>query len=368
MKREIQNVFIMKKVPFFIRSMWKIYSPDHTIILGGTMNYKSFRTVFLVLSFLIGISVSFAQSDINQDKRTKIFNDIYSSIKTKFCKNSEHIIVKVYIDDFTCSNCNGEKEFALNRFLKDYLIEKFQYTGNCVKLVSQEDPERDFTIRGAIFDRSYLNHDYPITVSISVKGSSRNVVFFGERYNFTADNFNQKEYDRYKNRHTKTGSTKADKSMIVIRAVSHGDSYKEEDKYFLRTIYGFGWIEEQVFKKDTGVSGYYPANQKIEINGKKFVLNSKKEFFHGNLNPGVYEITAKFNETYWDAYNRQQNIRKERNKRFKIAVDANDNLEVNIYFIYDGKISDIQVQAFRKKEVEIGRQIQEIKEVIEVYY
>ncbi len=144
----------------------------------------------------------------------------------------------------------------------------------------------------------------------------------------------------------KIGST-----FLTIITENIGSTYKEKDKYFIhRERHWLGFVDEYIYKYDTGHSGYYPMQQMCFINGVQRRINKDGEFYKGHIMPGAYEIVTSFTEGKWDAYNHRQLSGAKHTKRFYINISKNDNIELMIFYIYNGLDSGIEVKAARKKE------------------
>jgi hypothetical protein len=156
-------------------------------------------------------------------------------------------------------------------------------------------------------------------------------------------------------------------SLLTIKGISIGSNFKEQDKYLLyREKYFTGAVDEYLIKYNTGYSGFYPMEQQCVINGKKYKLDEEKNFFKGTILPGSIEIKTSFTEGIWDAYNREQKSGNKHDKRFYLKINPNDDIEVAIFFIYNGKQSDIQVKAIRKQEIVNQGSIETGYETIEI--
>lgn len=159
-------------------------------------------------------------------------------------------------------------------------------------------------------------------------------------------------------------------ASITVKADYIGKTYKEEDRYFLNTRYDvYGRVVERwVSKYDTGYSGYYPVDMKVEFSGRTYTPDHNYVFFEGNILPGRWTFIASFRGGKWDNIARRQYaVEGEYKKKFMVNVNEGDRLRVDVAFGYSGSIQEIIVRVSRVKTVYQHGSVQEALEVIEVF-
>jgi len=189
--------------------------------------------------------------------------------------------------------------------------------------------------------------------------------FLGDIENFSKiNNINEiLEFDRRQ-------PEQPENAFVTVKAEFLGTTFKEKDRYFVNTRYNvYGDIVERwVSKYDTGYSGYYPVDMKVDFGGKEYVPDHNYIMFEGPVSPGRFSFIASFRGGRWDNITRQQSaITGEYQKRFMVDIKEGDRLRIDIAYGFSGSEQAIIVKVSRVKTVYREGKMHEQLEIIEVF-
>jgi hypothetical protein len=104
-----------------------------------------------------------------------------------------------------------------------------------------------------------------------------------------------------------------------------------------------------------GKSGWYPAKQRLFINGVECKLN-QDIFYEGTIKPGKLELYTSFREGFYDSKTDSQEIGKRHIRRFEYDIKRGEDIKVEIVNTYTGDLEtvDIQFNLYKTKEMTNG--------------
>lgn len=293
------------------------------------------------------------------DRRSEIGYELLQIITDIYYNYPNHRTIGVHIKKVSS---NFKDEPALGNYIYDFVRQYFEQASQCI-VVPLNDSALDCIIEMHIINNLAENSKDPIDILSNILEPTNNTIIFSKKHHFNLNNLNYLEYrSSYVDK-----VDKIETSFLKVKAINIGSSYKEEDKYYINTVYGYWGLEETVWKKDTGFSSMYPAEQECKINGKKFNMNYDKIFYNDKILPGSVEVIASFRPGMWDAYRKNQHIGDKYQKKFYVILEENDNITVDIIFIYNDDKPDIKVKAYQIKQIKRGINIETINEIIEVF-
>lgn len=257
---------------------------------------------------------------------------------------------------------------SLLRYFRAGIEEKLE-NANQISLKKDTSSGLDAKIEIDIF----LQQPDMISVSLGILDAKTSLRIHAEQQQFTLgdiekfaeiNNINEiKGLDRDQPREVQN-------AFITIKAEYLGDTYKEDDRYFTRTTRdAYGRIVQRwVTKYDTGYSGYYPLDAKVEFGGKEYVPDHNYIMFEGHISPGRLSFIASFRGGKWDNIARQQSaITGKYQKRFMVDVKEGDRLRIDIAYGFNGDDKGIIVGVSRVRTFYREGRIQEQLELIQVF-
>lgn len=292
-----------------------------------------------------------------KDAIEEIAFKLKSFIANKYYDFDKKRIISVFLKRVSS---NYYEEPLFSGYIYDCIAKKLKEAAQFA-LVSSTNPHLDSIIDIHVIKDEHGN----IRMLLNVIVPKDNTVIYTNISSYNKDDFDLKNYLTYKKNEPQ--KSEKESAYLTIKAINIGSSYKEEDKYYLHTRYMGGIIDQYISKEDTGSSGYYPAEQKCIINGKIFIMDTNTIFYKNNISPGKIELIASFRGGRWDAYNKQQTLRSNYSKKFYVNIKRNDNIIIDIFFIYHGNEKNIKVKAKRIKQFEKNKSIEEHYEIIDVF-
>ena len=295
------------------------------------------------------------------DKLETDIMNLSRSLATRFYDYKNKPIIKVYIAPIS-SNFDKVQEVGsyIDSQLKKYFNKKSQY-----KILNPIEGKVDVFIQGHI--EKIDNNNFSLNLKCVDPKNGKSVYTKNTIYNekdILTENYND---------FISTIVTIAKKSQSIgqtrlqVGYISSGESYKEDDKYYLYTVRNLFSSETMLLKKDTGNSGFYPGNIQITIDGILIGNSLSNILYDEFIYPGRHEVVVSFSETVWDAYNQNQIRGKVVSKKVFIDISKNDFIRVDILCAYDGTNSNIIVKADKRKEVLSGGRITENLVPIQIF-
>ena len=270
----------------------------------------------------------------------QICNELQLAVAKQFYDFDKKRIMKVHI----CKvSSNYFDEPYLSDYLYGYIKSGFEQLHQFI-VTSSDDPALDciidvHVIKGYHGDFEILSNviDASNTIICSIKKECR------------LDSSDFQEYLATKGDHRIKDVKKA---HLLVKAINKGSTYQEKDNYY-RHRYRYGSYYR--YSRESLYSGYYPAEQKCIINGKTYTIKEEDIFYNDIISSGSIEIIASCRAGSWDAIKSKQQIGKKISKKFYMDINKNDDISVNIIFIFDGDHHDIKVEAHKKKQFRIKR-------------
>ena len=257
-----------------------------------------------------------------------------------------------------------DKEPALNGYLGAMIAERFDSDAHCVKAYPADHAGLDCLLDAKLIDLRKLKGKKPFAVTANLIDARNGSIVFSEKMDFSFDDFDAGDYRGYAQRFV---ADRKQGSHLTVKAINIGSSYKAQDRYYLRTIYGgLRFRAIGLVKKDMGLSGYYPAEQSCLINGRRFTPDTDSCFFKGHMASGTIELIASFRTGFWDGYKGQQRLGEEHSKKFYVELGKDDSVNVDVIYVYQGKDPRIDVKAYRIKEIKSGGKVERVNEIINV--
>ncbi len=272
-----------------------------------------------------------------------ILNDLQSFIADQYYHPAGSGI-KVYIKQ-TRSNFADEPLFA--HYVDVYMSRSFKNKEQ-FSLTSLNDQSLDCIVENHVIKTTYNG----IEILSNIKDSASKMIIYSAKNDYDLDSSSFQKYLTYKAKYKKR--IKVGGSHLLVKGKNKGSSFRESGKYYRHQSQYDGYSYYKRSESDL-VSGYYPAYQECIINGKKFKLDADKIFYNQKIPSGRVEFIASFKPGFWDAIESDQKLFEKYSKTFYVEISEGDHTFVEITFVYDGKIRDIQVKAFKKKQFKIKR-------------
>lgn len=250
------------------------------------------------------------------------------TIRVHICKVSSNYFDEPYLSDY----CYGH--------IKSAFEQRHQFI-----VTSSGDPALDCIIDVHVI-KGY-HGDFEILSNVI--DANNNTIIYSTKKECILDSSDFQEYLATKGDHR---IKEVKKAHLSVRAINKGSTYQEKDNYY-RHRYRYGSYYR--YSRKALYSGYYPAEQKCVINGKTYTINAEDIFYNDIISSGSIEIIASCRAGSWDAIKSKQQIGKKISKKFYLDINKNDDISVNIIFIFDGDQHDIKVEAFKKKQFRIKR-------------
>lgn len=299
------------------------------------------------------------------DSISILCQNLLNFISKNYYKDPENREVKVHLKEI---NNNLTNRPGLSVFLYSEISTWLNQKNYCTRIFPPDAKALNCIVEIHLIDNSLLNPNTPVSILANVLNAVDAKLIFSDKINLSLNGLKHIENSSQYKLACKTASDKNKSALLTVKAINIGSSYKAADKYYLERTYGSFGVYDAIWKKDTGSSGYYPAEQKCKINGKQFDIDYNKIFYSGEISSGNIEIVAVSRKGFWDGYRGQQTIGDEFRKKFYVNLEKNENINIDIIFIYRGNEPAIEVKAYRKKEIMRGNEIETVNEIIDVFF
>ena len=271
----------------------------------------------------------------------QICNELQLAVAKQFYDFDKKRTIRVHICKITS---NYFDEPYLSDYLYGYIKSGFEQRHQFI-VTSSGDPALDCSIDVHVIKGCHDDFE----ILSNVIDANNNTIIYSTKKECVLDGSDFQEYLATKGDHR---IKEVKKAHLLVRAINKGSSYQEKDNYY-RHRYRYGSYYK--YSREALYSGYYPAEQKCIINGKTYTIKEEDIFYNDIILPGSAEIIASCRAGSWDAIKSKQQIGKKISKRFYLDINKNDDISVNIIFIFDGDQHDIKVEAFKKKQFRIKR-------------
>jgi hypothetical protein len=301
-------------------------------------------------------------SENNFEKIDNFYRELSRAIAIKYYDIRKKPIINIYVSSFS-------SDFESEPYLSDYLENNFRKYINDSYQFKISDPVGEKIDSLLVFNIEKIDDvNFALEVLATDVRTGSNV--FKKKKIFNINLIDKSEYEKYKNESGENQKTKEiiGKTKLALNGYTNGDSVKAKDKYYLYTIRSLFESESYLLKKDTGLSGIYPGDLQISVNGSTYLINSEGIFFDEAVFPGNYKITASFREKYWDGYNHTEKVGRVHKKEFTIDVKKDQNIVVDILFFHQDEKSGIVVKAKNIKKTNVNSQIIDEIEPVDVFY
>lgn len=270
----------------------------------------------------------------------QICNELQLAVAKQFYDFDKKRTMRVHI----CKvSSNYFDEPYLSDYLYGYIKSGFEQLHQFI-VTSSGDPALDCIIDVHVI-KGY-HGDFEILSNVI---DANNTIICSIKKECTLDSSDFQEYLANKGDHR---IKEVKKAHLLVKAINKGSTYQEKDNYYRHT-YRYGSYYK--YSRESLYSGYYPAEQKCIINGKTYPMKEEDVFYNDIISSGSAEIIASCRAGSWDAIKSKQQIGKKISKKFYLNINKNDDISVNIIFIFDGDRHDIKVEAFKKKQFRIKR-------------
>ena len=101
-----------------------------------------------------------------------------------------------------------------------------------------------------------------------------------------------------------------------------------------------------------GKSGWYPAKQRLFINGVECNLN-QDIFYEGTIKPGKLELHTSFREGFYDSKTDSQEIGKRHIRKFEYDIKRGEDIKIEIVNTYTGESESVGIHfnLYKTKEI-----------------
>jgi len=338
--------------------------------------------------------------ETNKETLENIFDKLAINIATRFYNYKKNRVIKISLKRM--SN-NLPEELPLKGYiyknLSAYFKDKAQFAFFPTNTLDLNCIIEIHLVKASTGSLPESNQNNPIELVVLIKDSNDEEIIYSLNKPLV-DVVNSQEYLSFKKSFNPSSSesilsVKDDLPYLVVTIDNRGDSYtKIEDK----TLYtskrsgsgtyrggsryngsgtyrgGSGtsfssykgnmsergtvtYKSKREFSKrlEHGKSGWYPAKQRLFINGVECKLN-QDIFYEGTIKPGKLELYTSFREGFYDSKTDSQEIGKRHIRRFEYDIKRGEDIKVEIVNTYTGDLEtvDIQFNLYKTKEMTNG--------------
>jgi hypothetical protein len=324
--------------------------------------------------------------ETNKETLENIFDKLAINIATRFYNFKKNRVIKISLKRM--SN-NLPEELPLKEYiyknLSAYFKDKHQFAFfptntsdlNCIIEIH--------LVRASTVSSPELNRNNPIELVVLIKDSNDEEIIYSLNKPLV-DVVNSQEYLSFKKSFNpssseSTVSVKDDLPYLIVTIDSKGSSYFNIENKRLysstysgkadykgssrasvssRRSYRGNSSEEGTVAYESrgevrrhlehGKSGWYPAKQRLYINGVEYKLKGDI-FYEGTIKPGKLELYTSFRECFYDSKTGSQEIGKRHIKKFEYDIKRGEDIKIEIVNIHTEDWNDIKVNLYKTEEI-----------------